>query len=45
LAHKSLIKILNTIGPEVEPCDTPDSMDKGEEESPKVRTTEKRDDY
>jgi hypothetical protein len=39
LALKLLIKILSNKGPEVEPYGTPDSMAKGEEEFPKVRTT------
>jgi hypothetical protein len=36
LAHISLIKILSNTGSKVEPCGTPDSMGKGEEEFPKV---------
>jgi hypothetical protein len=39
-----LIKILNNRGPKVEPCGTPDSMGKGEEDFHKVRTTENVDD-
>jgi hypothetical protein len=38
MAHKSLIKTLKNRGPRLEPCGTPDSMGKGEEDFPKVRT-------
>jgi hypothetical protein len=44
LAHRSLIKILNNRSPTVEPCGTPDSMGKGEENFPKMRTKENLDD-
>jgi hypothetical protein len=40
LVHKSLLKIMNDRGPNVEPCGIPDSMEKGEEDFPKVRITE-----
>jgi hypothetical protein len=40
LTHKSLIKLLNNGGPKVEPCGSPESTRKGEEEFPEVRTTE-----
>jgi hypothetical protein len=38
LEHKSLIKILNSRGPKVKPCGTPDNIGNGEENFPKVRT-------
>jgi hypothetical protein len=38
LEHKSLIKLLNSRGPNVEPCGTPDNIGKGEENFPEVRT-------
>jgi hypothetical protein len=38
LKHKSLIKILKSRGPKVEPCGTPDNTGNGEENFPKVRT-------
>jgi hypothetical protein len=44
LAHKSLIKLLSNGIHKVEPCGTLNSVGKGEEESPKVRTTENLDD-
>jgi hypothetical protein len=44
LAHKSFLKMLNNRGSEVGPCGTPDNMGKGEEDFPKVRTTENLDD-
>jgi hypothetical protein len=44
LAHKPLINILNNRDPKVEPCGTPDSMRKGEENFSKVWTTENLDD-
>jgi hypothetical protein len=40
LEHKSLIKILNSSGPIVEPCGTTDDIGNGEENFPKVRTME-----
>jgi hypothetical protein len=40
LAHKSLIKILNNRGPQVEPRGTTDNEGKGAEEFLKVRKTE-----
>jgi hypothetical protein len=40
LEHKSLIKILNSRGPNVEHCDTPDNIGNGEENFPEVRTVE-----
>jgi hypothetical protein len=40
LEHKSLIQILNSRGPKVEPCGTPDNIGNGEENFPKVRTME-----
>jgi hypothetical protein len=40
LEHKSLIKTLNSMGPNVEPCGTPDNIGNGEENFPKVRTME-----
>jgi hypothetical protein len=42
--HKPLIKILNNRDDNVEPCGTPDSMEKDEEGFPEVRTTENLDD-
>jgi hypothetical protein len=38
LKHKSLIKILNSTGPKVEPCGTPDNIRKGEENVWKLQT-------
>jgi hypothetical protein len=38
LKHKSLRKILNSRGPNVEPCGTPDNIGNGEENFPKIRT-------
>jgi hypothetical protein len=40
LEHKSLIKILNSRGPKVEPSGTPDNIGNCEENFPKVRTLE-----
>jgi hypothetical protein len=44
-AHKSLINVLNKKSPKVKPCGTADSMGKVEEDFPKMRTTEKPDNY
>jgi hypothetical protein len=38
LKHISLIKILNSGGPKVEPCGNPDNIGNGEENFPRVRT-------
>jgi hypothetical protein len=40
LAHKSLIEILNKC-PNLDSCDSPDIVGKGERDFPKVRITEK----
>jgi hypothetical protein len=40
LEHQSLIKILNSRGPKVEPCGNPDNIGNGEENLPKVQTME-----
>jgi hypothetical protein len=40
LEHISLIKMLYSRGPKVEPCGTPDNIGKSEENFPKVRTME-----
>jgi hypothetical protein len=39
MAPKSVIKILNNTGLSMEPCGTPESMEKCKEECAKVRTT------
>jgi hypothetical protein len=40
IEYKSLIKMLNSTGPKLEPCGTPDNIGKGEENFPKVETME-----
>jgi hypothetical protein len=40
LGHISLIKILKSRGPKVEPCGTPDNIGNGEDNFPKVRAME-----